>query len=254
MALTEDQRRERTPLTPPPAPNGAAPRGFRPASRRRTRMAVGAVLVAVAVGGNLLLYTGLDQRTAVLQAVRDVPAGTQITADDLREVEVAADASVLTLGADAVGWVVGSHARVRIVSGSLVVAEALQAEPLVTPGAAVVAVQVPDGALPVGLRERSRVRLVVPPPRNVEGSPPEVIEGRTVGLPSSPQSVSGRVSLSVEVAEHDAPLVAASDDVRVVLVDPGDDIVTEAGTNPSTDRSIGTDMEVPAEISREPGP
>lgn len=234
MALIDDRRRDNAAVTLPPAAAGSGSgRGFRPSSRRRTRMAIGAVLVAVAVGGNLLLYTGLDQRTAVLQVVRDVPAGVQLVADDLRTVEVATDPSVRTMGADALGAVVGSYAKVRIVSGSLVVAEAVQPDPLVSPGAAVVAVQVPDGALPIGLRERSRVHLVVPPPRNAEGEPPRVVAGLAVGLPSSPQSVTGRISLSVEVAESDAAAVAASDDVRVVLVDADTadpEVATEAGS------------------------
>lgn len=204
-------------------------RGFRPSSRRRTRLAVGAVLVAVAVGANVLVYTNLDRRVAVLQVVRDVPAGSVIGPDDVRTVQVAADASVRTIPADEAGRVVGSHARVRLVSGSLVVAESIQADPLVAPGSAVVAVQVTDGALPVGLRERSRVQLVIPPARGVEGEP-VLVEARAVGLPSEPQSVSGRVALSVEVAAGEAPVVAASDDVRVVLLEPTvDPAAGEAG-------------------------
>lgn len=222
--------------------NGSGPRSFRPASRRRTRIALGAALVAVAVGGNLLLYTGLDSRTAVLQVVRDVPAGTRIDADDLRTVDVSADPTVRTVDADAIGTVVGSYARVRLVAGSLVVSEALQPEPLVSPGAAVVAVQVPEGALPSGLRERSQVRLVVPPSRGADGEPPTVVDGRTVGLPTAPQSVSGRVSLSVEVDEAQAPAIAASDDVRVVLVDPGVDPAAGPVANAVADaRDEGSD-------------
>jgi hypothetical protein len=208
---------------------GTNPRGFRPSSRRRSRIAAGVTLAAVAVGANLVVYSGLDRREPVLQAVRDIPAGEQLTSDHLREVEVAADDSVRTLPADQIGAVVGSYARVRLVAGSLVVAEALQADPLVSPGAAIVAIQVAEGALPIGLRERSRIRLVLTPPRAVEAPAPRVVEGRVVGLPSAPQSVTGRLSLSVEVAEHLAADVVANDDVRVVLADPGHDQAGAAG-------------------------
>lgn len=223
MALTDVRRRGAPPATSP-----SPGHSFRPASRRRTRLAAGAALAALAIGGNLLLYSGMDQRTAVLQVVRDVPAGAQVVADDLREVEVAADATVRTVTADRADSVIGSYARVRMVSGSLVVVESTQSAPLVSPGSAIVAIQVPDGALPIGLRERSHVNLVLPPTRTVDAGEPAVVSGRVVGLPSSPQSVSGRVSLSVEVAVDVAPMVVANDDVRVVLLEPGVDAASTA--------------------------
>ncbi|CAN5443934.1 hypothetical protein BH23ACT3_BH23ACT3_03990 [soil metagenome] len=202
---------------------GTRARGFRPSSRRRSRIAAGVALAAVAVGANLVVYSGLDRREPVLQVVRDVPAGEQLTSDHLREVEVAADASVRMMSGDQAGAVVGSYARVRLVAGSLVVADALQPDPLVSPGAAIVAIQVSEGALPIGLRERSRVRLVLTATRAADDPTPTVVDGRVVGMPSAPQSVSGRLSLSVEVAEHLAADVVANDDVRVVLTDPGHD-------------------------------
>jgi hypothetical protein len=203
-----------------------APRGFRPSSRRRARVAVGAGLAAVAIGGNVLVYSSLDEREPVLQVIRDVPAGMQITADDLRPVEVAVDSTVGTIAADDAASVVGQYARVRLVSGSLIVVEALQREPLVAPGSAVVAVQVPDGALPAGLRERSQVELVAPP----DGTRPVpfVVVGRVVGLPTATESVTGTVSLSVELPVDAAAAVAASDDVRIVLLEPGVDAASTA--------------------------
>lgn len=203
---------------PPPASVG-----FRPGSRRRTRLLLGVALSAAAIGGNLLAYTSIDRRTPVLQVVRDVPAGSIIVAEDLRSVDVALDATVRAVAADRLGAVVGQHAKVRLVAGQLVAVETLQAQPLVSPGTAVVAVQVTDGALPAGLRERSQVRLVVFPPRGAEQGYVESVTARVVGLPGGPQGVHGRVSLSVEVDEELADLVAASDDVRVVLLEPGID-------------------------------
>jgi hypothetical protein len=227
MAVTE--RAE--PMLAGPAP--ASPRGFRPGARKRTRIALGAVLLAVAVGGNLLVYSSLDDRTAVLQVVRDVPAGTQLSADDLRAVEVAADATVRTVAADQLAMVVGQHAKVRLVSGSLVVVEALQPEPLVAPGSAVVAVQVPDGALPIGLRERSEVQVVLAGATDGvdDGDPaaPRVVDGRVVGLPTASESITGTVSVSIEVPVDVAALVATADDVGVVLLEPGS---TSTGEGP----------------------
>lgn len=177
--------------------------------------------MALAIAGNVAIYGSLDRRTPVLQAVRDVPAGSMLTGDDLRAVEVASDASVRTVAADRWDLVVGRHAKVRIVAGSLLVAEALQDGPLVADGAGVVALQVSDGSLPSGLRERSDVHLVIPADRSDVGSVPSVVPALVVGLPVATSSATGRVSVSVEVDLAVAPMVAASDDVRVVLVAPG---------------------------------
>jgi hypothetical protein len=218
VALTEP--RTTTPVRAADPP----PRGFRPTSRRRARVAGGAALVAAAIGGNVLVYTSLDDRRPVLQTVRDVPAGEQLTIADVRSIDVDADDTLRAVGADRLSAVVGQYAKVRLVSGSLVVAEALQRGPLVSRGTAVVAVQVPDGALPIGLRERSQVQLVVPSAGDgTTVGVPTIVKGRVVGLPTAPTTATGTLSLSVEVAEQLAATVAASDDVRVVLVAPGTD-------------------------------
>ena len=243
MAMTAERRAA--------APSGevGAPVGFRPPGRRRTRLAVGLLLAALAVVANLFVYTSLSERRPVLQVVRDVPAGSLIGPDDVRQVEVAADPTVRVIGADDRDLVIGSYARVRLVSGSLVVAEALQSGPLVAPGSAVIAVQVPDGALPIGVRERSRVRLVVPPPRNDDEALPAEVDGWVVGLPSTPQSVTGRLSLSVEVAEADATVVVTGEEVRVVLLDPAGDPVGD----PAAVTGVAADPDPAAEPDPDPG-
>lgn len=227
MALTEPR------VATPTVADESPPHGFRPGSRRRARIAGGAALVAVAIGGNVLVYSSLDDRESVLQVVHDVPAGDQMTGDDVRPIDVDADDTIRTVRTDQLSTVIGQYAKVRLVAGSLVVAEALQSTPLVTPGTAIVAIQVPEGALPIGLRERSRVELVVPGASDAAGvAAPTVVSGRVVGLPSAPVTATGTLSLSVEVAEPVAPSVVASDDVRVVLVESGTDdaYATDAGS------------------------
>ncbi len=203
---------------------GAAPssrRGFQPAARRRNRIAAGVLLAAVAIGGNALVYSSLNSSTAVVQVVADVPAGSRITADMLRTVDVDADSTVNVIAGDDLDSLVGRYAKVRLISGSLVVAEALQSEPLVAADSAVIAIQVTEGGLPSGLRERVPVLLVMPAASGE--SAPTSIEGRVVGLPQQTTSALGRQSLSVEVARVDAATVAAADDVRVVLIEPTPD-------------------------------
>ncbi len=198
-------------------------RGFQPASRRRNRIAAGVALAAIAIGGNLWVYSNLDTSQPVVQAVRDIPAGEQITTDMLRTVDVDVDSTVNVIAGDQLDSLVGSYAKVRLVSGSLVTAEALQPTPLVTPGASVVAIQVADGSLPIGVRERVPVLLVVPADRSGTDAGATSVSGRVVGLPTDTSSALGLQSLSVEVAADDAATIAAADDVRVVLVEPSDD-------------------------------
>ena len=112
-------------------PVDAAGRGFKPASRRRNRIALGVLLAAIAIGGNVFVYSSLDSAEPVVQVVRDVPAGEQLTSDMLRTVEVDADSTVNLVAGDQLDSLVGSYAKVRLVSGSLVTAEALQSTPLV---------------------------------------------------------------------------------------------------------------------------
>jgi hypothetical protein len=197
-------------------------RGFAPSARRHNRIAAGVALAALAVGGNLLVYSSLQSATPAVQAVVDVPAGVQITSEMLRTVDVDVDSSVNVIPGDDLASVIGQYAKVRIVSGSLVSAQALQASPLVEPGHAVVAIEVQDGSLPVGLRERVPVQLVIPATAAPlgDGSEPIVIGGTVVALPITPQNAIGTQSLSVEVASADAPSLAAADDVRVVLTEP----------------------------------
>jgi len=207
-------------MTSDNAANHPEARGFQPTKRRRNRIAAGVALAAVAIGGNALIYAQLNDAEPAIQVVRDVPAGEQLTSDMLRTVEIDADSSVNVIDGDELESIVGSYAKVRLVSGSLVTWEALQNSPLVSSGSAVVAIQVPDGALPVGLREQVPIELVIPPDRGVADSTTTVISARVVALPTPSNNALGTQSLSVEVATGEAATVAAADDVRVVLSEP----------------------------------
>jgi len=182
-------------------------------------MAIGALLSVVAVGAVLLVFSTVDRRVAVLQVVHDIPAGTQLSAGDVRSVELTADPSLAVVKAVDIATVVGQYAKVRIVSGGLLATGLLQPGPLVTPGSAVVAVTVPAGELPSGLREQSQVQVVLLADGDLAGVATP-IAGRVVGLPTAPDAVSGQLSVSLEVAVADAVSVAGAPRVRVVLLDP----------------------------------
>ena len=185
-------------------------------SRARGRLALGALVVAIGVLINLAIYRGIDDKSPVLQLNRDVPAGQQITADDFRTVEIGSDGAFRSVPSGDLNVVVGSYAKVRLIAGTLLAREALQAGPLVAAGASVVAVTVPAGEVPIGLRERSRVSVVMVASDRTATS----VDGVVVGLPLQAGS-SGQVSVSIELAAKDAGSVAAAEKVRLVLLDPG---------------------------------
>lgn len=205
LERTAPTSRERTSSTP-----------ARISSRARGRLALGALIVAVGVLINLAIYRSVDDKSPVLQLNRDVPAGQQISADDFRTVEIGADGAFRSVPSSDLNTVVGSYAKVRLIAGTLLAREALQAGPLVAPGASVVAVTVPAGEVPIGLRERSHVSVVIVASDRTSTS----VNGTVVGLPSQAGS-SGQVSVSIELAAGDAGAVAAAEKVRLVLLDPG---------------------------------
>lgn len=204
-------------------PSGSVPTRFRPAPRQRVRIAAGAGLVAAGVLGNVVAYSSLDRRVEVVQLVNDVRAGSLVTVADVRIVAVDVDPTVPVTPAADLAAVIDRHAKVHLVAGTLVSPVLLQAEPLLTPGTSVVAVELRPTRVPTGLRERSSIELIVSSGRS--GDEPEQIRavGRVVTRPTEVDGVTGSVSMSVEIDPTVAALVAAADDVRVVLLDPGDD-------------------------------
>lgn len=187
------------------------------------RILTGALLSLVSVGAILLIFSTTDKRVAVLQLSRDVPAGGVVDRSMLRTVEISIDPTLEVVSVSDVHLVEGQYARSRLLAGSLIQRTALQSEPLVAPGSAVVAVVVPAGAIPVGLQERSRVAVVFPVEQGASTPPPVPIPGRVAGLPGTVDPVTGEVSISLEVDPEAAAVVAAAAQVRLVLLDPGTD-------------------------------
>lgn len=197
-------------------PNDSPTTGFRPSARRRNRIAAGIALGAAAIGGNLLVYSSLNDTTTVVQAVDNIPAGAQVTVDMLRTVDVDVDPSVPTIGGDELSALIGQYAKVRIVSGQLVVGLAFQPEPIVDPGKAIVAIEVDADLVPTDVRERSALQLVILDP---DGAPITAF-GEATEVPTESVAGTGTVSLSVEVDADVAPRVASADVVRLVLLPP----------------------------------
>ncbi len=220
--------------------------GFRPSSRRRARLAIGVGLAAIAVAGNIAVYSSLDERVEVLLAAVEIPAGAPIEAAQLRVVTVAVDTAVQVVSVDERAAVIGKYARAPIAAGVLVTPSALADTPLVSPGAAVVSLRLPEGSIPDGVVERSHVLVVASDPvafvdRTVDaGGREDVVgdgagdHGRSDGAVAGvivgavePAGV-GTVAVSVEVDVDDSVRVARADQVRIVLIAPENDAEGES--------------------------
>jgi hypothetical protein len=182
-------------------------------------------LGAAAIGGNLLIYAQLNDSAAVVQAVRDIPAGSEITPDMFRVVDVDVDPTVPTISGDQLSLLTGQYARTRIASGSLVVDVAIQPKPLVEAGKAILAIEIDKDLVPTGVRARSNLQIVTLTSNNVATEPdaPEAIPARAMSAAVDSASGGGTVSLSIEVDAAQTATIATADIVRVVLLPPEPD-------------------------------
>lgn len=209
--------------------------GLRLRPRQPIRLLLGALLVVAAVTAALVAYTRSTERVEVLAVTRTVLAGERIGAGDVRVVSLATDDVLATVPATSRGVVVGQYARVRLATGALLVPEALQPSPLVTPGRVLMSVAVPVVQVPVGLREQSQVVLVVPVGRPGDGLAPVLVDAVVTGVPrglaemvGGTSSASPLVALSVEVPAEFVALVGSVSSVGIGVLDPSVPIVFAA--------------------------
>jgi hypothetical protein len=121
---------------------------------------------------------------------------------------------------------VGQYAKVRMIEGSLLAADSVQARPLVDPSKVLMSIAVPASGVPIGLREGSRLLLIVTAPSTGGGTGTELVDATVAAVPrdlgdvvSSGGSTSS-VALSVEVAPEAAPVVGSADAIAVAVVPP----------------------------------
>jgi Flp pilus assembly protein CpaB len=123
----------------------------------------GLLLIAICVLLSLQVYGRIDKRTPVLAAARDVPAGQQLSAADLRQVMISADGGVQYLAAADLDMVVGRPAAVPLKAGQLIAPAQLGDSAWPPPGQALIAVGVDEAHLPGGLTAGAQISVVTAP-------------------------------------------------------------------------------------------
>lgn len=213
-----------------PLPTAVLPssNGLRMRPKRPARMILALLLVVVSITVALTIYVRIGDRQQVLAATRTVLAGEQLAMSDFRVVSISTDDDIAAVPAADRGLLVGQYARVRIAEGSLVVAASTQPTPLVDPDRILMSVTVPLGGVPAGLREGSRVALIVTPDTTVSAEQqPVLVEATVAAVPRNLADLVGgdspgsaQVALSVEVDPARAALVGSAESVAVGVLDP----------------------------------
>lgn len=201
--------------------------GLRVRPQRPARVFVGLLIVAACVVVVLVIYTRLGDRRDVLTVNRTVLAGEQLSDSDLRVISISSDDSFPSVPVSARASIVGQYARVRLAQGALLVADSVQARPLVDPSKVLMSVSVPLSGVPTGLREGSRLALIITPKASGgSSSAPVLIEATVAAVPRNlGELVSGggsagssSVALTVEVDPAAATTVGPAESIAVAVL------------------------------------
>lgn len=133
-----------------------------PGRRRRNWPRVGAATALALLCGALfvLLYASAGSRHPFLAVARAVAPGQLITSTDLTTARVTSDAALSPIPADEANLVVGRHAAVALLPGTLLTLSDLASGPLVAPGDASVGLDLKPGQLPAGLEPGDSVLVI----------------------------------------------------------------------------------------------
>ena len=204
----------------------ADPVGIEPAKRRQRSLplaAIAAICMVVSIVAFIGLQLASTDRKPVLAVARPIEAGAVITDADLRVAEVAVDPALSPLPLSAKASVIGRTAAVDLRPGTLLVDSSLGESTVVGDGEALVGIEVPAAAAPVGsIRPGDHVRLLdVPKAADGKAAAPGTVitEGRVLRVASTGSSASATSQLSLVVPADAGPGVAsASIGQRIALV------------------------------------
>jgi Flp pilus assembly protein CpaB len=142
----------------------AIPRAHARLRRLDLRVAVGLVLMLVAVMGGTSLIRSAQERTPVLLAAGTVQPGEVIEASDLRVTEVSLPAGVAYLPASMKGEIVGRVAAEPLSEGKVLSPGSVSEAPPLPPGTVAITLLLPaESALGGDIRPGDRVAVISSP-------------------------------------------------------------------------------------------
>jgi hypothetical protein len=201
------------PPVPPTRVDGGGVRAV-PRRRRRSRLLLAGVLLAIlgAVGG-VLVVGQVARRAAVVAVARPIAFGQTVSTLDLRSVLLPPDTELASVAWDHAGELVGQVAVTELRPGQLLTSDAVSPARPPAPGSAVVGVAVEAGRAPATpLAPRDRV-LVIDAGATAGAGTDAVV------LRADPGSAGGPMVVDLLIAAGDAPVVARLAAAgRVVLV------------------------------------
>ncbi|MDI1461034.1 SAF domain-containing protein [Catellatospora sp. KI3] len=199
----------------------------------------GLLLIVVCVLLSLQVYGRIDDRTPALAAVRDVAAGQQLTAADLRQVMVGADDGLLLIPAADLDKVVGRAAAVPLRAGQLIAAPQLGPSDWPPADKALIAVGVDEGHLPAGVVPGAQISVITPESAPGTAAPSTKTPGSLASASSPTAAPAGTGTAAVQVRGTVVAVTASSEkagSVVTVLVPAADALLL--GVPRSTDVAI----------------
>jgi hypothetical protein len=172
---------------------------------------------------------------AVLAASHDIAAGQVLTTGDLVTVRVSAERGAQLVADSQQSAIVGKRAAVALPAGALLSPQSVRSGATLASGQAIVSVVLAPGTAPVpDLRAGDAVAVIATTAQGAPSGGGVLANAQVVrvdALKSGP-TTSGSLAVSLQVPSASAAAVAqaaASDHVRLVLIAPGDDLVSSSG-------------------------
>lgn len=208
-------------VAPIPVPRRAPQRHMRPGL-------VALAVALIAVGGLAAAYavTLVGSTRTYLAVARPVAVGAALVPADVTTVRITTDPGLRPISATNVDRVVGRHAAVALVPGTLLTGDQLTDVPIPGPGQSLVGLGLPEDRLPASrVKPGSAVTLVattqtsgVVQPDSTSTGPPPTFPAVVVDVRKGVRD--GTLLINVTVSKADAATVAAlaaSDRIVIVL-------------------------------------
>lgn len=207
---------DRDPWEEQPGPSASSRFG----RRRIPHLLLGTLLVLGGAVGSLAATTGFDGSRSVLVAARPVTVGQLLTALDVREVSIPADAEVRAVDASRGAGLLGTPVATTLPAGAMFTPESF-VDAGVPPGQAIVALALDTGRLPPEVGPGDRVSIVASP--DPAGGVPVRVPRAWAAVASSVlvSDTGGSTVVSLQLGESAAREVAASPADQLSLVAVG---------------------------------